>query len=74
MGFGIFKKYKKGQRKMIMSFKDHAKGFIQHPNDTLTPQFGANGHGIRQNIVGANGHGIRQNIVGANGHGIRRFT
>jgi hypothetical protein len=50
MAFGRLQKYKRGTKKMVMSFKDRA---IRPPPDFKVkpkpaPRLGANGHGIRR--------------------------
>jgi hypothetical protein len=70
MGFGIFRKYKKGQRKMIMSFKDSDRSptaKLAHER-SLNQSFGTfKVMPPRQNMPSA----MPQALIGANGHGIR---
>jgi hypothetical protein len=62
MGFGAFRKYKKGQRKLLMSFKDSDRSptaKLAHERN-LNQQFGTPQIEIPPHIFGANGHGIRR--------------
>jgi hypothetical protein len=66
MGFGAFRKYKKGQRKLLMSFKDSDKNIEQSATARLAHErslnqtFGLPQIEIPQHIFGRNGHGIRR--------------